>query len=151
MITFQCLGCGQQLTVEEDRAGLNVTCFHCNQIIRVPHIPPAGEPPAPGQRVEWPPAGYKSPSRLPQTATGPYAGTRTSGKAIASLVLGIVSLFCFGVFTGTLAVVYGVIAQDEIRRNPSLMGSGLATAGIVIGIIGFVGHIIVLALLVLTH
>ena len=150
MITFQCLGCGQQLTVEEDRAGLNVTCFHCNQIIRVPHIPPAGEPPAPSQPVEWPPAGYKPPSRLPQTAR-PYAGMRTSGKAIASLVLGIVSLFCFGVFTGILAIVFGVNAQDEIRRNPSLMGSGLATAGIVTGIIGFVGHLIVIALLVLTH
>jgi len=149
MITFQCLGCGQQLSVDEDRAGLNVTCSHCNQIIRVPRIPPAGVPPAPSQPVEWPPAGYKPPSCLPHAAR-PYAVMGTSGKATASLVLGIVSLFCLGVITGILAVVFGVIAQNEIRRNPSLTGSGLATAGIIIGIIGFVGHLFVLAL-ILAH
>ena len=52
------------------------------------------------------------------------------GLAIASMVLGIVSFFCFPVITGILAVVFGAISKSKGCR------SGMATAGIVCGIIG---------------
>jgi hypothetical protein len=63
---------------------------------------------------------------------------RTSGYAIASLVLGIAGFFVFPVIPSILAVVFGQKAKDEIRANPSIGGDGLATAGLVLGWIGIV-------------
>ena len=54
--------------------------------------------------------------------------------AIASLVCGVV-----GLITGVVAipaVVFGHIAKREIARNSALSGSGMATAGLVLGYIG---------------
>jgi hypothetical protein len=52
--------------------------------------------------------------------------------AIASLVLGILWLWWIG---SVLALVFGYVAKKQIReRNEG--GSGLATAGIVLGWIG---------------
>jgi hypothetical protein len=59
---------------------------------------------------------------------------RTSGLAIASLVLGIVWLFWFG---SIAAVVFGHIALGQIRRGRgAIEGRGLAVAGLVLGYIG---------------
>jgi hypothetical protein len=62
------------------------------------------------------------------------AGTtaqRTSGLAIASLVCSLSSLVtCVGWIPG---IICGHMAKSRIRRNPSLKGSGLATAGLIIG------------------
>ena len=73
--------------------------------------------------------------------TEPVATTapqRTSGKAIAALVLGIVSIFIFGFIAGLIAIILAVLARKEIDADPSLGGRGLATAGLVLGIIGIV-------------
>ncbi len=60
------------------------------------------------------------------------------GLAIASLVCGIVSFFCFGIVLGILAVVFGGIAKSKGYRG------GMATAGIVLGIIGLAVYVICL-------
>ena len=52
------------------------------------------------------------------------------GLAIASMVLGIISLLCFPYITGVLAVIFGAVAKNKGCR------SGMATAGIVCGIVG---------------
>ena len=59
---------------------------------------------------------------------------KTSGMAIASLVLGILWIYWLG---SILALVFGYIAKREIResREP-IEGNGLATAGIVLGWVG---------------
>jgi hypothetical protein len=63
---------------------------------------------------------------------------QTNGKAIASLVLGIVSLF-LGLLVGILALIFGILANKEINRTRDRqVGQGFATAGIVLGIISFV-------------
>ncbi len=61
------------------------------------------------------------------------------GQAIASMVLGILSLILFGIFTAIPAVICGHIAKSKIKANPALQGGGLATAGLVMGylVIGF--------------
>ena len=66
------------------------------------------------------------------------AAQRTSGKAIAALVLGIVSIFIFGFIAGLIAIILAVLARKEIDADPSLGGRGLATAGLVLGIVGIV-------------
>jgi uncharacterized protein DUF4190 len=60
----------------------------------------------------------------------------TSGKAIASLVLGIGGFVIFPVVLSILAIVFGRSAKREIAERPGLGGSGLATAGIVLGWVG---------------
>jgi hypothetical protein len=62
----------------------------------------------------------------------PTAERRTSGNAIAALVLGICGLVVFPLI-GVLAIVFGYRARDEIRRDPTVGGDGLATAGIILG------------------
>jgi hypothetical protein len=61
----------------------------------------------------------------------------TSGKAVASLVLGILSIvFCYlGFIPGAIAIVLGVMAKRDIDRE-GLGGRGLAIAGLVCGIVG---------------
>lgn len=67
--------------------------------------------------------------------------SHTSPFAVASLVLGIASpvLLCcygFGVLPSVLAIVFGVMARSRIRQSAGgETGMGLATAGIVLGIV----------------
>jgi hypothetical protein len=63
------------------------------------------------------------------------AAQRTSGYAIASLILGIAGFMFFPLVPSILAVVFGRKAQEEIRRGAAT-GDGLATAGIILGWVG---------------
>lgn len=78
----------------------------------------------------------------PPTAARP--AQRTSGKAIASLICGIIGLVIAGILLGIVAVVLGVVARREIAADPGLTGEGLATAGIVLGAIAFVLALVIL-------
>ena len=87
---------------------------------------------------------YEPPNQPPYYGYpgGPYGGYPgaggTNGLAIASLVLGIVTLCGVG---SVLAVIFGHIALNQIReRNES--GRGLAIAGLVLGYVG-VGLIVI--------
>ena len=63
---------------------------------------------------------------------------RAEGKAIASLVLGVMSLPPWpGAIAGILAIVLGIGARKNIRRSRgTLCGSGLAICGIMTGFFG---------------
>ena len=62
---------------------------------------------------------------------------RKSGKAIAALILGIISLIApFGIVFGLIAIVLGVIGRKEIAADGGLEGAGMALAGIITGAIG---------------
>lgn len=59
---------------------------------------------------------------------------RTSGLAVTSMVMGILSFFIF--FTAIpqiLAVVFGHIALSQCNRDSNLNGKGMAIAGLVMG------------------
>ena len=78
--------------------------------------------------VPPPPAFAQSPMLPAQRAR------KTSGMAIASLVLGILWIYWLG---SILALVFGYIAKKEIRDSDEpIEGNGLATAGIVLGWVG---------------
>jgi len=58
----------------------------------------------------------------------------TSGLAVASLVMGILSFTVFPVLPGVLAVIFGHSALSSIRSSEGrLMGDGLAIAGLILG------------------
>ena len=71
---------------------------------------------------------------------GTAAGGR--GLAIASLVCSLVGFFLFGIILGILGIVFGGCAKARMKSSGNRTGSGMATAGIVIGIIDIVGWIV---------
>jgi magnesium-transporting ATPase (P-type) len=73
---------------------------------------------------------------------------RTSGLAVASLVLGIVGLVAIPLVASIAAIVLGRNAQRDIARDPRLEGEGFATAGIMLGWIG-VGLVLLGVLLII--
>jgi hypothetical protein len=68
----------------------------------------------------------------------------TNGLAIASMVLGIV--WIYGI-TSVLALVFGYMAKKQIADSGQ-RGSGMATAGIVLGWIGVCGAIFIIVFFV---
>ena len=65
----------------------------------------------------------------------------TKGMAIASLIVGILSLFVAGIPLGTLAAIFGSISMSKLERGN---GRGIAIAGFVIGVVGIFGALIFL-------
>lgn len=62
------------------------------------------------------------------------AGPRTSGKAIASLVLGLGSLFC-SIITAIPGLILGIMSLGEISRSEGrVSGRGMAITGIVLSV-----------------
>lgn len=111
----------------------------------------------PGSKVwrkgmaDWMPCDVMQPfmsyCRKPQRVGAPHADhgihqpsspVRTSGKAIASLVLGIVGLMLpfFGIIAGLLGLIFGAVAMKETASDPRLQGRGMAIAGLVMGVVG---------------
>jgi hypothetical protein len=80
-----------------------------------------------GPSAPWPPP-------YPAPYPPPYYGraSGTNGLAIASLVLGILTLGGIG---SLLAIIFGHVARSQVRRSGQ-SGSGLALAGLILGYVG---------------
>ncbi len=71
-------------------------------------------------------------------AQAPALGVKTSGLAIAALVLGILSFFSFGI-TAIPALIFGIISLVKIEKSGGrITGRGFAIAGIVTPVLGFI-------------
>ncbi len=72
---------------------------------------------------------------IPNNAPGyPYQGAPTSGLAVSSLVLGILSLLGCLIIAAIPAVICGHVALSGIRRSQGcISGDGLAWAGLIMG------------------
>ena len=86
--------------------------------------------------------------------TSPVADTeRRTGRAVASLVLGIISIPTFffwpvAITLGVLAIVIGTMARTDARKL-GYVNTGQAKAGVICGIAGIVlavGFIVVIAI-----
>ena len=99
---------------------------------------PLGEIPEFADLAAPPPAGTPPfPAQFPAAGAGAFP--ETCGLATASLVLGILSLLCFGPLTGIPAIICGHLARGKIRRSDGgLTGAGMALAGLIIGYINLV-------------
>lgn len=81
-------------------------------------------PPPPGGGGGYPPPG------------GGGAQPGTNKKALWSMILGIVSILCCGLFAGIPAIILANMGKKEINASGGLQtGGGMATAGLVLGII----------------
>jgi hypothetical protein len=77
--------------------------------------------------------GYPPPSAYPGYAPMPQ---KTSGMAVASLVLSLLGLAPLPLVGSVLGVIFGHMGLGEIKRSGgTLDGQGLAVAGLVIGYI----------------
>lgn len=113
-------------------------------------VPPPSSPQSPGSPQSPPPASPQSgaPQSPPPGAPGapaapPYAAGQqpSNGMAVAALVLGIVGVVFVFIFApiaiilGILGVVFGIIGRNRYKANPAVGRQGLATAGLICGII----------------
>jgi uncharacterized protein DUF4190 len=98
---------------------------------------PPPPPPSGGGYVPPPPMGY-----TPGSAG--LAGPRNDGLGIASLVVGILSIvcsfpLCLGILMGPAAAIMGFISRQRVASSGgTLGGGGIALAGLILGVIGFV-------------
>lgn len=93
--------------------------------------PGYGQPPAYGQQPGYgqPPQGYTPQQWQDGTPYGSPTQAGTNGFAIAALVT---AFFC-----APLGIVFGLVARSQIKRTGQA-GSGLALAGIILGVVGLV-------------
>src|SRR5437762_13824102 len=83
----------------------------------------------------------------PPSASSP--APLTASTAIWSLVLAILSFFCGWLITAIPAVICGHIARSKIRKSGgALGGTGIATAGLILGYIALVLGVMGIPLLV---
>jgi prepilin-type processing-associated H-X9-DG protein len=129
-ITVVC-ECGQQLTAKDEYIGRRVQCPSCGKELL---ISPAVDPEFGGGSVPKP-GGLKhgsgmSGERYDQGALG------TSGKAVASLLMGFLSCLCL---PGIIGLILGIVALSDIKKSRGRVGgSGLAIGGIVLNSVGMV-------------
>jgi hypothetical protein len=89
----------------------------------------------------------------------PACGRRRSGEpasrvgrleayAVAAIACAVAGLFALPLVGPILGIVFGKQAQRNIAADPSLQGSGLAQAGIIVGWVGLIVSILIAALIV---
>jgi hypothetical protein len=94
--------------------------------VRAATVPALGFPPTP--------AASAYPLVLGPAYSSSAPAPRTSGLAVASLVLGILWLWGLG---SLLAVIFGATAISQISKaSNQITGKGMAIAGLVLGIVG---------------
>ena len=125
----QCPSCDSQYRAEDDQLGTQLQCSTCNSTFTA-EVPVAAGP------TEGPPAVPDGPASMAYARPG-------SGKAIAALVLGIVSIptcFSYGIISmicGILGVVFGTSAKRAIQRGEMPQSAeGMAKAGRICGWVG---------------
>lgn len=136
MIQFNC-ACGQTLTTSDQSAGKTVTCTRCGEWVAVPGEVMDSAPARPA------PVSYRE-SALPARPRGPLEQYRddgpdswprgyqpaTSGRALTSLILGLVS-FCIPIVASIPAIIFGFLGLVDARRGKA--GKGMAIAGLCTG------------------
>jgi prepilin-type processing-associated H-X9-DG protein len=129
MIRFTC-ECGKLLQASDEQAGRAVACPACGRHQTVPDRSAAVRPGEPERPAA---TGVRKGAAADDAPDGPAV---TSGKAVASLVLGFLS-FCTFLLAGIPAVILGFLSLGDIRRGGGrVKGQGLAIAGLVLGLVG---------------
>jgi hypothetical protein len=121
-----CPNCG---TANQDNAEF---CTNCGA-----KLPAAAGAPRPPSAPTGPAPAAPPPGSGYQPAGAYGIPGETSGKATASLVLGIIGLFVCPIVCSIAALLLGYQAKSEIAASQGrLGGEGNATAGIILGWVG---------------
>jgi hypothetical protein len=96
--------------------------------------PMSGPMPSAFAAQPGPPYAYPGPLRAYAPPYWPPRARRTNGAAVASLLLALAQVFTLGL-TGFPALIAGIVAKTQMRDQYQ-DGSGMATAGIVLGSMG---------------
>ncbi len=90
-------------------------------------------------------------SPAPEPPTAPYGQngqTRLNATALLSLVASLFGFVCFWGFGGLLGIVLGLVARSEVERSEGREhGRGLATAGLILGLLNVASFVIGIAVL----
>lgn len=116
-----------------------------------PRTPTPGEvPPPPPGFVAPPPPSASPPRAVGGAAYGPPA--HTAGAAIASLILGLIGALLCPFVASIAAIAMWYQAKRAIAADPvTVRGQGIATAGLVLGVIGLVWWTLVFAIGILDN
>jgi uncharacterized membrane protein YeaQ/YmgE (transglycosylase-associated protein family) len=132
-MTEECMNCSNCLSALTAEARF---CPTCGMAVGAPAVAPAPAVAA------APVAQQQVPVEVPPVYQQQYAAPapkQTNGLAIASLVLGLTGISIVG-------LVLGYVARKQIREsNGRQDGSGFATAGIVLGWIGTILGVLLIA------
>jgi hypothetical protein len=138
MIRFTC-ECGKLLQAREEQAGRTVACPACGSRLTVPDTSSAVQPGQPERGPGPAPSGVRKGRGAPaaEGEDSPAAGPAvTSGKAVVSLVLGVLS-FCALFLAGLPAALFGFLALNDIKKGQGrIKGKGLAITGLALGVVG---------------
>lgn len=147
-----CFRCGASMPDDSK------VCPQCATPVENAPAPAAAAPPPPASSwLNTPPAQPQYPQGQPYPQPGqPYYGQPpTDGKATASLVCGILSILCFGIFAGIPAIILGHISRGNIQRSMGrLSGAGMAMAGLIMGYASIAFSVLIFAAILipnLTH
>ena len=121
--SYECAPARRRLTADEQPA-LRITTEDLDRVVPLPprRKTPSVPPPAPLRPVK----------------------SGTSGLAVAALVVAIAGILLFGLITGLVAIVLGSLALGQIRDSRQ-SGTGLALAGVLLGVADMAGWVIFLA------
>jgi len=162
-IQFTC-SCGRKLQAKEEHAGRRVKCPECGAEATVPgpdDAVQAGEPPKPktspvtAAESRRPAEDNREDDRPRRRSRNdddeddrprrrsreeeddrPRAPAGTSGRAIAALILGLLSVF-FCLLTAVPAFILALLSLGDINRSRGRVGGkGLAIAGLIFSIVG---------------
>ena len=123
-IKTTCPSCGQALVLDSTAAGQPTNCPKCSASFIAPAM----------ARVD----------------AGAISNAPKSGMAVTSMVLGILSLICFGILTGIPAIILGHIALGRTRKAPAqYAGGGMAIAGFVLGYLSIFVTLVILPAMLL--
>lgn len=139
-IAFTC-ECGKGLQARDEHAGRQTKCPACGALLAIPGTSEAILP-------AYPPSDLERAIERRRAAADAIGGrdmgtersapvptpSRTSGKATAALILGLLSL-CGFLFTGIPAIILGLLSLRDIRQSGGrLTGKGLAVLGMALAV-----------------
>jgi hypothetical protein len=101
-----------------------------------------------GAAVDQPAVAQPVAATAPPMPRQAAAVNKTSSMAIASLVLGIVSIIINPLFLfSILAIIFGVSGISQVNKsNGAIKGKGMAVSGLILGIISIALMVLVIAL-----
>jgi hypothetical protein len=140
-IYFTC-SCGRELKARDENAGRSIRCPQCDAEVTIPELPPEEyADPTPARRPR--PAKRRHDYDEEFEDEGEERSpSKASGKAIASLVCGILS-FIVPCLPPIPAIILGILGLGDVRRGRGrVSGQGLAIAGIILGALALVASLV---------